>query len=193
MDVSSPPLPAPDRTFTQRLALVLGECMDQRNTQQVLNCPAFGCGDNYQHVGLPFVVDGRDEYAAHWGGRGDLVVVPFWGECGHTWEVCFGFHKGDTVIFTIRPGRPGPAETYAPLPYPSRLWGPTLAPGGHPARPLTPDDLPDVAPSPAAPLAGWPRFWAWFWRPTWISPALAFATQVGIALLLIALWRVLFA
>lgn len=61
-------------------------------------CPV--CGKNYQHLGAPAHQHGNDAYAApDWEGRGDLVIVPFWGECGHTWRVCFGYHKGNTVVF----------------------------------------------------------------------------------------------
>jgi hypothetical protein len=44
-------------------------------------------------------VDSGDRYRAGWSGRGDLLVVPVEGECGHNWEVCFGFHKGETILF----------------------------------------------------------------------------------------------
>ena len=60
-------------------------------------CPC--CGDYNQHVGDPHVIDGEDDYRAGWGGRGDLVLVPFWGECGSEWDICFGFHKGSTEAF----------------------------------------------------------------------------------------------
>lgn len=43
--------------------------------------------------------DGGDNYEAKWGGRGDLAVIPMWGECGSQWEVCIGFHKGQSRIF----------------------------------------------------------------------------------------------
>jgi hypothetical protein len=60
-------------------------------------CPA--CGFEYTRAGTPRVVDGEDDYRAGWGGRGDLIVIPFVGECGHSWELCFGFHKGNTMAF----------------------------------------------------------------------------------------------
>lgn len=65
-----------------------------------LKCPV--CSHSYQHAGNPYRVTG-DDYAVPWGGRGDLVVVPMNGECGHEWEVCFGFHKGNTAIFARSP------------------------------------------------------------------------------------------
>ncbi len=61
-----------------------------------IKCPQ--CGFEYVHFHAPTLIDGKDNYAA-WSGRGDLIVVPFWGECGHAWELCFGFHKGNTNGF----------------------------------------------------------------------------------------------
>jgi len=76
------------------------ECGWQNGTARNLNCPV--CGDNFQHVGKdvgePRLIDGQNAYAA-WDGKGDLVVVPVVGECGHKWELCFGFHKGNTAAF----------------------------------------------------------------------------------------------
>lgn len=59
-------------------------------------CPV--CGFDYVHEGIPYTVKGNDHGDA-WEGRGDLIVVPFDGECGHTWELCFGHHKGQTTAF----------------------------------------------------------------------------------------------
>ena len=67
-----------------------------------LVCP--GCGDTYQHTGSPQAVSTED-YGAGWGGRGPLLVVPVEGECGHSWEMCFGFHKGETFTFVRTPPR----------------------------------------------------------------------------------------
>ena len=60
-------------------------------------CPV--CGGNYNHFKPPYLKDGGDNYEAKWGGRGDLAVIPMWGECGSQWEVCIGFHKGQNPIF----------------------------------------------------------------------------------------------
>lgn len=57
-------------------------------------CPV--CGSTYQQTGKPQSVEG-------WGGRGDLLVIPMEGECGHRWELCFGFHKGETFGFVRAP------------------------------------------------------------------------------------------
>jgi hypothetical protein len=66
-----------------------------------LRCPV--CADTYQHVERRQTVPGRDAYEAGWGGRGDLVVLPVWGECEHRWELCFGSHKGETFCFVRVP------------------------------------------------------------------------------------------
>lgn len=63
-----------------------------------LKCPE--CGHEYNHLEPPYLKDGGDNYEAKWGGRGDLIVVPVEGECGSIWQVCFGFHKGNSVAFT---------------------------------------------------------------------------------------------
>ncbi len=66
-----------------------------------LRCPI--CRDTYQHAGAYQRIPGRDSYEAGWGGRGDLVIVPVWGECEHRWELCFGSHKGETFCFVRVP------------------------------------------------------------------------------------------
>jgi len=66
-----------------------------------LKCPV--CSDTNQHAGGYQHIPGRDNYKAGWGGRGDLVIVPVWGECEHRWELCFGFHKGETFCFVRVP------------------------------------------------------------------------------------------
>ena len=63
-----------------------------------LKCPI--CDFNYSHIEAPRLLDGGDNYLAEWGGRGDLALVPMWSECGSKWEVCIGFHKGQSAIFT---------------------------------------------------------------------------------------------
>lgn len=68
------------------------------DAKRLLTCPV--CGFDYTHVDPPYLKDGDDNYQAGWGGRGDLVVVPLWSECGSKWELCLGFHKGQTAVFT---------------------------------------------------------------------------------------------
>jgi len=66
------------------------------NFYSMLVCPV--CSFEYTHIGEPRTVNGNDNYDA-WSGRGDLLVIPFTGECGSEWEICFGFHKGNTDTF----------------------------------------------------------------------------------------------
>ena len=66
-----------------------------------LKCPI--CADTYQHVAAWQHVPGRDNYEAGWSGRGDLIILPVWGECEHRWELCFGSHKGETFCFVRVP------------------------------------------------------------------------------------------
>jgi len=70
---------------------------DDGHWQQQVVCPI--CRDKNQHV-IPqaFDTDGDDNGKA-WDGRGDLYRIPFWGECGHNWHLCLGFHKGETFIY----------------------------------------------------------------------------------------------
>ena len=72
---------------------------------QVL-CP--GCQADYVHCEGAYAVSGYDHYCA-WEGRGDVLRVQWWCEGGHAWEVCFGFHKGQTVCFVEEV----PIPTYA--------------------------------------------------------------------------------
>ena len=72
-----------------------------------LKCPV--CSDIHQHVTPHQRVPGHDNYEAGWGGRGDLVIVPVWGECEHRWELCFGTHKGETFCFVRVPESAGRA------------------------------------------------------------------------------------
>ena len=65
---------------------------------RLLKCPV--CAFDYTHVEPPYLKDGGDNYEAGWNGRGDLAVVPVWSECGSKWQVCIGFHKGQSAIFT---------------------------------------------------------------------------------------------
>jgi hypothetical protein len=62
-----------------------------------LLCPV--CGFEYQHWAEPFIKPGNDNYEASWGGRGDLLVIPMRGECGHEWDICIGTHKGYSELF----------------------------------------------------------------------------------------------
>ena len=69
----------------------IDECIDKDpnclyHTKQItiesLSCPI--CGDGYQHICPEF---STSQYS---------VVVPFSGECGCRWALCFEFSKGNT-------------------------------------------------------------------------------------------------
>jgi len=60
-------------------------------------CPM--CRSNFAHPSNVRQVSSDDSYRAGWPGRGDLTVLGFEGECGHDWEICFGFHKGEVFTF----------------------------------------------------------------------------------------------
>ena len=65
-----------------------------------LKCPT--CGFNYVHPVGTENVKGHDNYKARdetWDGRGDLLKVKFYGECGSEFELRFGFHKGNTAFW----------------------------------------------------------------------------------------------
>lgn len=62
----------------------------------LLVCPV--CSFPFNHIGDPLRRPGDDDYQA-WQGRGDLVVIPMTGECRSEWDICFGFHKGESYSF----------------------------------------------------------------------------------------------
>lgn len=83
---------------------LLSDCIDQEDNSwgqssafKRLKCPVCGC--TYQHSERAQEISGDDSYDAGWSGRGDLTVIPVWGECGHLWQICFGYHKGETAAF----------------------------------------------------------------------------------------------
>ena len=61
---------------------------------QVL-CPI--CRYDYVHMSDPITLS-SDSYTA-WHGRGDAIKIPFDGECGHRFALCFGYHKGQVFAF----------------------------------------------------------------------------------------------
>lgn len=65
--------------------------------QRYLKCPV--CKGIENHPEPPYMIDGNDDYKAGWHGRGDLMVTPFWGECGSQFQLCVGFHKGNAPLF----------------------------------------------------------------------------------------------
>ena len=65
--------------------------------ENIIKCPE--CGFEYNSFGTPVVIKGNDNYESNVDGkRGDVISIPFNGECGHNWELCLGLHKGNTVI-----------------------------------------------------------------------------------------------
>jgi len=59
-------------------------------------CPV--CGFDYSHQAGEITILSSDNYRA-WAGRGEVIVIPFEGECGHKWKLCIGYHKGQNYIF----------------------------------------------------------------------------------------------
>jgi hypothetical protein len=62
----------------------------------LIKCPI--CGFDYNHILKSKHIPGKDDYKA-WEGRGDAVKVFIQGECGHYWNLCIGFHKGNLYLF----------------------------------------------------------------------------------------------
>ena len=86
------------RAYRMHAVAMFGEsAIDTGQIEDGAQCPC--CGYEYVHAGTPHVIDGDDSYRAGWGGRGDLIIVPFGCECGSEWDLCFGFHKGLTQTF----------------------------------------------------------------------------------------------
>jgi hypothetical protein len=71
---------------------------DHPEMQQVM-CPV--CGGGYQWTRPPQHLTSNDDTG--WGGHGDLIVIPMRGECQHQWDICLGFHKGNTFAFVRVP------------------------------------------------------------------------------------------
>jgi hypothetical protein len=69
---------------------------DKKDKPSVV-CPE--CGDDFVHFEQPHVIKSGNKQGVAWEGKGDLLVVPLWGECGAIFEICFGFHKGNTFSF----------------------------------------------------------------------------------------------
>lgn len=64
-----------------------------------LTCPI--CDDEYNHQETPYEIYGYENIKnpdPKWSGRGNCLVIPFWCENGHKWELLIGQHKGNTFI-----------------------------------------------------------------------------------------------
>ena len=82
------------------ISKVLGISVYNNIKDKILVCPV--CGYNNQHfsgIAPSCFIKGNDNYEAPWWGRGDLLIIQFWSECGSRWELCFGFHKGEIFSF----------------------------------------------------------------------------------------------
>jgi hypothetical protein len=65
--------------------------------QHPIKCPK--CNLTFNHIQEIKKIKGNDSYEAPWPGKGDLIVITFWCENIHTWELCFGEHKGQIFSF----------------------------------------------------------------------------------------------
>lgn len=63
----------------------------------MLVCPV--CRFEFVHIREVEKIDGRDNYEA-WEGRGDVIKLHAECEGGHEYWICFGFHKGNTSVWT---------------------------------------------------------------------------------------------
>ena len=69
---------------------------DHTTNPGTLLCPI--CGYDFVHIQNSINIDGKDSYAGGRGVRGSVIVIPMWCENDHSWEVDFGFHKGQTYL-----------------------------------------------------------------------------------------------
>jgi hypothetical protein len=86
------------KIFSLDKAIVPSDYFVTVNEQHQCICPI--CGYEYVHPSGVRYVEGNDNGEAGWHGRGSLMVTSFVGECGHEWDICFGFHKGLMFVFT---------------------------------------------------------------------------------------------
>lgn len=59
-----------------------------------VKCPV--CGFEFVHFGK-LSWGFKDDYQ-NWEGKGQATRIPMMCENGHTWELRFGFHKGNTYV-----------------------------------------------------------------------------------------------
>jgi len=90
--------PFTPKVFTDRH----GMSRDWLHHKYAVACPI--CGSVYNILQESVTENGQDNYKTSAPVyRGDLVRVPFLCEAGHKWEICFGFHKGNTFVFLRDP------------------------------------------------------------------------------------------
>lgn len=58
----------------------------------------------YVHFNAPKGDAVSDDNHSEWEGRGGCIRIPMYCESGHIWEMCVGFHKGETFIFNDKIG-----------------------------------------------------------------------------------------
>lgn len=61
----------------------------------IIRCPV--CKFDYSHISQ--IEENKSDHYKAWAGRGDCIVIPFEGECGHRWNICIGYHKGQNYAF----------------------------------------------------------------------------------------------
>ena len=72
----------------------MGDSARENTWGDMVKCPK--CNFEYVHFIEP-VCTKTDAYDA-WAGRGSAIRIPMYCENGHTWEVRYGFHKGNTHV-----------------------------------------------------------------------------------------------
>ena len=78
-----------------------------------LVCPE--CGFNYTHILDVTVHPGNDDYTPG-PNRGGQHILWLQGECGHEWQLVFGFHKGNTYVMSrLTPEMPRSARLWERL------------------------------------------------------------------------------
>lgn len=76
---------------------LIGKDNPAGDKSRMVLCPKCKC--DFSRIRDVKTIPGNDNYESGWWGRGDLVVITLKCEGGHEWELCLGFHKGQTFIF----------------------------------------------------------------------------------------------
>ena len=84
-----------ERNKTEAVLNIVAQDKVLSNEVDEILCPI--CLFNFTHISSARI-DESDDYTA-WSGRGSVAVIKMWGECGHSWELCVGFHKGNCKLF----------------------------------------------------------------------------------------------
>lgn len=62
-----------------------------------INCPI--CNFNFVQFEEPELIYGKNDYATGKNVRGDVIKIPMKCENAHAWNLYFGFHKGETLVW----------------------------------------------------------------------------------------------